>query len=111
MLVSSDCSHTGNVPQHRFLWREQAASLVLVIHGNQWSYIHPWPVETLPTTPSMPQRRSGEVAEVLTYREQAAARMPRQGCAGKSATVVATVDHKSMRPDHEPLKQQYFCLK
>ena len=35
----------------------------------------------------------------------------RLGHAGESALVVATVDHKSMRPDHEPLKQQYFFLK
>lgn len=37
----------GNVPQHRFLWSEQAASLILVIHGSQWSCTS-WSVEMFP---------------------------------------------------------------
>lgn len=93
VLIYSDYSHAGNLLQHKFLWRHPAAFWVLGA---------PWPVEMFLTSPSMPQQRSGQIPEVLTSREQAAASALRQVCAGKSSAAVATVDHKSMRPGCEP---------
>lgn len=71
----------------------------------------PWPLKVLPTSPSVLQWRSGEVAEVLAYVEQVAASVPRWGCAGEGTVVTSTADDESMRPDYELLKQWYFHLK